>query len=323
MGDSNRLLVACVDEHALVTVSEEEAIQRARSKVGVTWIHLEVVDREAAQHFLLGTFGFHPLLVEDALSANERPELKEIDDDLFLVLPILSVEEEGPEFFELAIFLRPHLMLTVSEKQVRSFQQLKERWERRPQAAEREVGMMFHAVLDSVIDGYFPALESLEDRIDLLSDRIFQGDTHHLRELLAVKRDLLEYRRRLSPLRDVANALMRRDLPVFTPTSRPYIHDAYDGALRLMELVDINRDVLTGLLDVHLSAVSNNLNEVMKKMTVISTVLMTGALIAGIYGMNFDKMPELRWVYGYPFALGLMLISGLGILWLFRRKRWV
>jgi len=323
VSDSNRLLVACVDEHALVPVSHEEAISRARSKDGVTWIHLEVVDKEAAKHFLLGNFGFHPLLVEDALSANERPELKEIDEDLFLVLPILSVQDSGPEFFELAIFLRPHLMLTVSEKEVRSFQLLKERWERRPQTAEKEVGMMFHAVLDSVIDGYFPALESLEDRIDVLSDRIFQGDTYHLRELLAVKRDLLEYRRRLSPLRDVANALMRRDLPVFSATARPYIHDAYDGALRLMELVDINRDVLTGLLDVHLSAVSNNLNEVMKKLTVISTVLMTAALIAGIYGMNFETMPELRWTLGYPFAIGLMVVSGAGIVWMFRRKRWI
>lgn len=323
MTGPNRLLVACVDAHSLIQVTEQEAVQRARDAVGVSWIHLEVVDVEEAKRFLLGTFGFHPLLVEDALSTNERPEVKEIDDDLFLVLPVLRESGEEPEFFELAVFLRTHLMLTVSAKEMPSFSTIIERWEKRPQVAEKEVGMMFHAVLDSVIDGYFPALERLEDRIDLLSDQIFQGDTQRLRELLAVKRDLLEYRRRLSPFRDVANSLMRRDLPVFTPTSRPYIHDAYDGALRLMELVDINRDVLTGLLDVHLSAVSNSLNEVMKKMTVISTVLMTCALIAGIYGMNFDKMPELRWLYGYPFALGLMVVSGLGIIWFFRRKRWI
>jgi magnesium transporter len=133
---------------------------------------------------------------------------------------------------------------------------------------------------------------------------------------------MLEMRRRLGPFRDVMNSILRRELPFISDPMAPYFHDLFDNTLRLTELVDTNRDALTGLLDIHLSTVSNNLNEVMKKMTVISTVLMQTALIAGIYGMNFKTMPELEWQYGYLYSLGLMVVVGSITIIIFKRKKW-
>jgi magnesium transporter len=186
-----------------------------------------------------------------------------------------------------------------------------------------EVGYLVFALLDSILDDYFPRLDAIEDRVDEISDRIYEGDTHRMRDLLMIKRQMLHMRRRLGPFRDVMNSLLRRELDFVTDPVAPYFHDLFDNTLRLTELVDTNRDALTGLLDIHLSTVSNNLNQVMKKMTVISTVLMSSALIAGVYGMNFKDMPELGWKYGYAYCIGLMIVSSLAILWQFKRKDWL
>jgi magnesium transporter len=178
-------------------------------------------------------------------------------------------------------------------------------------------------ILDRIVDDYIPLMETIEDDVDTISDSIMSGGSGHIHELMALKRRLQQLRRRMAPLREVINSLLRRDVAMIKDETRPYFQDVYDHAVRVLESVDLQRDTLTSLVDVHLSVVSNKLNEVMKKMTVISTVLMTAALVAGIYGMNFESIPELHWKYGYAYSFGLMfLLSGL-ILVAFKRQNWI
>ncbi|MDW8364157.1 MAG: magnesium/cobalt transporter CorA, partial [Myxococcales bacterium] len=193
-----------------------------------------------------------------------------------------------------------------------------------PERVGRTPAHLLHLLLDAIVDEYFPIADTLEEKADDLEEAIFAGDgSVQVADILRVKRRLLELRQHITPLRDILNALLRRDVELIPDEVVPYLQDVYDHTLRVAELADINRDILAGVLDAHLSVTSHRLNEVMRILTVISTLLMSAALIAGIYGMNFEFMPELRWKAGYPFAGAMMVLVALIELYIFRRKGWI
>ncbi|MBS1728303.1 MAG: magnesium/cobalt transporter CorA [Armatimonadetes bacterium] len=315
--------LAINEDKSIHEIDYPTALERFRKGTEVTWIHIFDEDPHESAQMLLNDFGFHPVGVEDAVGRDERPELKEFEDHVFLVAPAI-VGQEGEEevYDEVGFFVKGQTLVTISHNKIPCLLGLIKRWTTRMSLSRPEVGYLVFALLDTILDDYFPRLDAIEDLVDCVSDMIYEGDTHKMRELLAIKRRMLYMRRRLGPFRDVMNSLLRRELDFVTEPMAPYYHDLFDNVLRLTELVDTNRDALTGLLDIHLSTVSNNLNEVMKKMTVISTVLMTSALIAGVYGMNF-KIPEIGWEFGYLYSIILMVVSSLFVLWLFRRKGWL
>jgi magnesium transporter len=171
-------------------------------------------------------------------------------------------------------------------------------------------------LLDAAVDDYFPALDSIQDDVDDLEERVYAGAKLDVGSAVRLRRKLLEMRRQVTPIRDVVNGLLRRDTPVIQHDTRAYLQDVYDHALRVLESIDLNRDILTSIMDAQLSVQSNRLNEVMKNMTSIATVLMAMALITGVYGMNFKHMPELEWKYGYFWVIGLLVFvffGGLGV----------
>jgi magnesium transporter len=298
-----------------------EAVRRHNSQDGVSWVHFIHEPAEDQRSILENEFGFHPIAVEDALEEGGRPELKEFSDHLFLsISAIVDLGADVEQFDDIGIFITPHLLVTIAHSQVNCITSHLKSWLK----PNRNVstGLLLYHLLDAIVDDYFPGLDKIEDRIEELGDEIISGSLNKMPDLMMIKRQMLAMRRRLGPMRDVMNSLLRRENDVVLSELRPYFHDLYDNCLRLTELVDMNRDALTGLLDIHLSTVSNNLNQVMKKMTVISTVLMSSALIAGVYGMNFRHMPELEWFWGYPAALALMLVSSLLIIGLFKKLRW-
>jgi magnesium transporter len=302
-------------------ISLEEAVRRHHAKEGLTWVHIIHEPSEDQVFLLEKQFGFHPIAVEDAMEEGGRPELKEFVDHTFLsISAIVDLDEEVEQFDDLGIFITKHTLVTVAHRPVKCITDHFSRWT----APNRSIntGVLLYHLLDAVIDDYFPVLDKIEDVLEELGDEIIAGRVDRMSNLILVKRRMLAIRRRLGPIRDVMNSLLRRENDVFVSELRPYFHDLYDNSLRLTELVDMNREAITGLLDIHLSTVSNNLNQVMKKMTVISTVLMSSALIAGVYGMNFRRIPELEWYWGYPAALGLMLVSSLAIIGVFKRLRW-
>lgn len=314
----------CVSgSHCDREASLEEAARLLKSAKQSIWVHLNVRDRDVASQWLTAELGFHELAVEDALSPNERPALTEYEDHLFFVLPVINSTNSHEEYVEVGFFLKKHYLVTVSESRCAVIEAWVDRWSKQRFPATASAADLLHMIVDSIVDAYIPVIDGIEDEIDDIADEVFTGDKSRVVQLIQQKRRLVDMRRRAVPLRDVVNGLLRRDIGLIPDRTRPYFQDVYDHASRVNESIDLQRDTLTTLLDVHLSVVSNNLNEVMRKMTVISTVLMTSALIAGVYGMNFTHMPELHWTFGYPMAIGLMILSSLGILALFRWKKWL
>ena len=198
------------------------------------------------------------------------------------------------------------------------------RFKQRADAVGRTAGGLLYALLDTMVDGYFPLLDQMSEKIDTLEDRIIQGKegVQTLREVLDLKRRLLKLRRVLAPLRDVANSLLRRDVELIDDQSVPYYQDLYDHLVRVLDQLDLYRDLVAAVLEANLSVTSNNLNAVMKRLTAFTVVLMVPTLIAGIYGMNFHAMPELSWPFGYPLALLVMgALMGMIALY-FKRNDW-
>ncbi|RYG49004.1 magnesium/cobalt transporter CorA [bacterium] len=299
-------------------IDADEAARMVRSGGNLVWIDVVSEDTPEARDLLIREFGFHELAVEDALRQDERPGVQEFEDTLFFVMPAWQ-----GGVVEVGFFLTKDALVTVAGKTVPALEEWFARWERHPNRFGKHPAFLAHALVDGIVDGFFPVLDALEDEADELGERVFEGDSHHLRELLHIKRKLVELRRSLVPARDVLNQLLRRDVGAIPDDARIYFQDVFDHSLRLVEAVDVQRDTLTSLLDVHLSAVSNNLSEVVKRMTVFSTVLMTMALVAGIYGMNFDHMPELHWRFGYLFAIVLMFGLGALVIIGFKVAKWL
>jgi len=287
------------------------------------WLDVVTFDREAGRRLLQDELGFHELAVEDALSDQERPALQEFGDVTFLVLPVPVGGLDNLRFLECAFFFSEHGLVTVNTEALPIVDAVFNRWlDCRVDIGEHPA-FLVHLIVDAIVDSYFPLIDLIEDRSDELTDSIFQGDTTRMPEIMALKKRLLEVRRSVAPMRDVIGSLLRRDLHAVPRDAKPFFQDVFDHVLRIGELVDSNRETLASMLDVHLSSVSNSLNVVLKKMTILSTVLMTMALVAGIYGMNFKVMPELEWAYGYPFALGLMVTLAAVIVLVFKRVKWL
>lgn len=300
------------------TIPLAEAERRIREGDGFVVLEIVFQDAERAAEFLRDRLGFEDLLAEDAVSPNERPSLQETDRTLFLeaAVPV----DDHP--CEVAVFLTRSALVLVSPKEVPPIRETVDRWLRSPIPTAPSPPWLLHQVLDAAVDAYFPLCDRIEDEVDALEDLVFHGDGDFIERGLDLKREIVTARRGIAPLRDVLNALFRVDPGRIPMEVRPYLQDVYDHTLRITEMLDVNRDLLSGILDAHLSIVSNNLNNTMRVLTVMATFLMTAGLIAGIYGMNFKHMPELEWPWGYPGAL-LAMVAMVAAEWLyFRRKGW-
>jgi magnesium transporter len=285
------------------------------------WI--DVVDPTSDEIASLTTeFGLHPLAVEDITEMGQRPKLELYTNHAFLVAYAANLAEVD-------VFIGPTWVLTVRERNedgaVWEPQPARARCER-VDAEARGVGVIVHAILDDVVDGYFTALDASEETIEVLEEAVFADDLGEVeiqQRLFAIRRELVSFRRKVVPLRDVLAALLRGEVAAVDQPSLVLLQDVYDHLLRAVDTVDSHRELMGNAVDAHLAIISNRMNEVMKLMTSWGALLLGSTLIAGIYGMNFQHMPELGWEYGYPFALGLMgLLTVLGW-WYFRRRDWL
>lgn len=307
---------------------EASTLEAALASLGPSdsfaWVHIEVNDVSKAQALLADTFGFHPLEVEDALQPYERPSINFSEEHIFCVIPCVVIADAAEEtFVEVACFVRPSLIVSVANQPADNvlFWQ-REFLSRSPY--HRTSAHVFHALLDYAVDQYFPALDRISDEIERYEDAVFVNDANSGNlDAISHKRRLLQLRRNILPLRDILTLLLRTEQKGFFESGSLYFRDVLDHVLRIIESIDIERDLLTGLLDVSLAMGANRLNVVMKKMTVISTVLMTASLVAGIYGMNFHYMPELRLPQGYFLALLSMVGLAFAELAVFRRLGWL
>ena len=323
IGDGIQFRAAIFDRQVR-HLDEDEALYSYVHGSDILWIDLVVSDIPRGDSVLQERFGFHPLLVEDALSPHERPTLSTDEDDLiFFVVP--GVQPNGAEerFVEIAFFVRPNAVVTVATERLATLDRWFESCVKRSHSKHDNVIDIAHSIIDVIVDDYYPVIDTLNELIDELEESVYGGRHVEIGESLAVKRRLLEVRRRVGPLRDILNGLLRRDLAIIPEASFVYFQDIYDHTLRIIEVIDMERDILSAVMDAHLSVQSNRLNRIMQNMTIISTLLMTAAFVAGIYGMNFKFMPEIDWPYGYAFAWGLMIALCSFELWIFKKKGWM
>lgn len=349
------------DGQVAAQVPTEQIDSRIKDKDdgGVLW--LDIADPgEADFQMLAAEFGFHPLAIEDLQQRDQRPKVVEYGDYIFVVAhewkPAPDREDLSKPCVrrsaELHLFVGTNYVVSLHDGDSEALKTARKRWESSKDMRRQGAYFLLYLVLDSLVDDYYPALDAYDERTDQLEEIILKplGQEFHLfgpqpkaddaavnplESILDLRRDLLEMRRYVAPLRDAVNVLLRRVESVeeddkAAPRRRDraralftYFQDVYDHTIRVVDTIDTYRDLLTGTLDAHLAVASNRLNEVVKVLTSASIILMTWATISGVYGMNFTNMPELHWRYGYPYALGLM--AGMGLLeWLyFRRRRWL
>jgi magnesium transporter len=291
-----------------------------------TTVWVDVVDptpEEIAR--IAEKFGFHPLAVEDVARGGQRPKIDQYDDYQFIVFYGLTVDAERCRSHEVDIFVGKHFMVTFHDSRLPVIAETAARW--RAHMAELKShgpGFLLYSLLDSLVDGYFPVLDDIGDRADALEETIvLHGQPGLQTEILKLRRELLMIRRVAGPERDIMNVLVRRDPPLFGRKEIAYFQDVYDHLLRITDAVDVYRDLLASLLDANLSMISYSLSIGVRRLTSWSIILMSIAIVAGIYGMNFVHMPELDWRLGYPFALGFMAVVALVEVAIFRRIDWL
>jgi magnesium transporter len=327
MPEALRTCLAQLSGNVVRPLREEELddIDRIRRQPGaLVWLDLSDPG-DAEIHLLEREFGVHPLATEDVRKRHQRPKIDTYPDQHMIVAYEVRHRDEADGLAEIHLFSGPGYLVTVHWGGAPGVEATLHRFRQRGSTVGQTPGMLLYAVLDAAVDSYFPLLDGLSERIDALEDRVLRGvDAREaLGEVLRLKRRLLELRRVLAPMRDVANSLLRRDIELIEDQALPYYQDLYDHLVRVLDQVDVYRDLVASSLDANLAVQSNTLNAVMKRLTAFTVILMVPTLIAGIYGMNFDHMPELASPYGYAGALAAMVISVLAIASFFRARDWL
>jgi len=271
-------------------------------------------------------FGFHHLSIEDCQNAHQRPKVEEYTGYYFIVL--YEAELAGPndrlELRELNIFLGKNYLVTVHSRPIRAIATASRLWHEWTDRADQGAGLLAYLLIDGIVDDYLPLLDIMSDRMDELEDSIFgEWRAESIEEIFSIKKKLLYLRRAITPLRDVFNMLLRREQPIFPREIHVYFQDVFDHLIRVADTIDTLRDMLGSTMDAYLSVSGNRMNQGMKRLTSISTILMSVTLVAGIYGMNFVLMPELRWRYGYVYALLSMVVIGLALYVYLKKIKWI
>jgi magnesium transporter len=290
------------------------------------WLDLEEpTDQEL--RLLENPFAFHPLAIEDCITPEHQPKIEDFGPYLFLIFRGIDFNPPVERFqtIKLAVFLGPNYLVTYHRGPMRSIAAVREKYAHDGTGhLFRGVDYLLYEILDHLIEFYFPVLEKIEDEIEAVEDRIFtQDDEETLDRILGLKRRVLEIKRTLAPHREIFGRIARNEFEEITPQTVVFYRDLYDSTYRLSEVADSYRDLLSGTLDAHISMISHRLNEVMKVLTIFSTIMLPLTFIAGVYGMNFDHLPELHWKYGYFAVWGVMISIAAGLLLYFHRRGWL
>jgi magnesium transporter len=268
----------------------------------------------------------HPLAMEDVVSLRQRPRVDNYDSHIYIPLKILQQDDNALTFNQLSIFLLDNLVVTFQEQPGDVLDAVRLRI-RHGSGRIRQMGAdyLMYSIIDTVIDNYFPCLEQINDLMEALEEKIIRNQAHKdsIEYIHRLKRDIQEVRRAIWPLRDAIGVLYRDELPNVSKAIRPFLRDCQDHAILLFDSIENCREFANSLMDIYLSTLSNRMNEIMKVLTIISTLFIPLTFIAGIYGMNFAAMPELQWRWGYAACLALMALCAAVMIWLFKRVGWL
>ena len=321
------MLVNCVayqDGHKVADIPVTRIREFINRPSGFVWV--AVSDPEPSElEFLQSEFDLHPLAVEDAQNGHQRPKIEEYGASLFVVLHMLEIE--GPELRvgEAAIFVGEHYVLSVRSGVSRGFSDVRARSEREPDLLRHGPAYVLYALMDAVVDRYFPVIDTLEDEIDAVEARIFAGQTTraNIEALYDLKRKLMVLKHAAGPLTEATAKLQAGRVPPVCAGLVDYFRDVYDHLKRLNQSIENLRDTVTTATAVNLSLITLQESEVTKQLAAYAALAAVPTMIAGVYGMNFSQMPELQWAYGYPTVLGLMVAIDGYLFYRFRKARWL
>lgn len=313
-----------ISTSALPSLNDVETLLQTPS---INWINVIGLHDSKVMEQAGKIFSLHPLVLEDMLNTDQRPKLEIYDDYVFIVLKMLSYDRTRGilDSEQVSLIFGTNYVLMFQEKEGDVFNPLRDRLNKNKGRLRRSGGdYLAYSIIDMIIDNYFLVLEVMAEAIEEMEtdamspsgDRV-AGDIHHL------KRELIYLRKAVWPLREVISQMQREATPLICETTQPYVRDLYDHTIQIIDTIETYRDTVSGLLDIHLSAISNRMNEVMKTLTIISTIFIPLNFIAGIYGMNFVNMPELKTTWGYPVVWCVFITVALTMLYYFRRKKWL
>lgn len=290
-----------------------------------THVWLDLAAPQASDLGLLAEeFGLHDLAIEDATKPHQRPKIERYDNHTFLVLYGLKLDGAEVVQSEVDVFFGDRYIITVRKEPVLPLGPVLAKWDSMSNLGQGGIGRLLYGLLDTIVDDYFVVVDGLADQIEKFEDAVVQSEQPKSvqEDLPALRKVLVEIRRRVVPLRDVMITLSRRDQAMFGDVMVPYFQDVYDHTVRVADSIEVMRELLASVLDVHLSMTANNLNTIMKKITGWGAVLGLATTIAGIYGMNFVLVPKDQTLFGFWFAVGL-IVGSCSLLYLyFKKKKW-
>ena len=314
-------------EYSERVVEDFDSCLPIKDKPMVTWLNVVGLSDIGVLERLGKEFGIHPLVLEDILNVDQRPKLEDFGDYIFIVLKMAHHDDKAGELRmeQVSIILTENCVITFQEIEVDVFEGIRKRIkEYKGRMRRMGVDYLAYALVDAIVDGYFLVLDHLGERTETLEMELVSDPVPEtLHKIYQLKRDMIFLRRSVWPLREVIAALDRGGSTLVREGTQLYLKDLYDHTIQVIDTVESLRDMVTGMLDIYLSSVSNKMNEVMKVLTMIATIFIPLSFLAGVYGMNFEDMPELGWDLAYPALLVAMIAVGVMMLVYFRMKRWL
>jgi magnesium transporter len=321
------MLISCVayqDGRKVADIAVDDIHNYVSKPDCLVWVALREPDAATLEN-MQAQFGLHPLAVEDARNGHQRPKIEDYGDSLFAVLHV--VEPEGPEFRvgEVCVFAGRNYVLTVRSHAERGFQEVRARCEREPELLRIGSAFVLYALIDAVVDRYFPVLDLLESELESVEERIFANGSPraNIEALYALKNRLMIVKHAVAPLLESVSNLSGARVPVLCSGLREYFRDIYDHLLRLNQTIESIRDSVATAISVNLSMITLQENETVKRLAAYAALIAVPTMIAGIYGMNFEHMPELGWKFGYPSAMGVMTIIDIYLFYRLRKAKWL
>ncbi len=298
-----------------------------KDRPSVTWINVDGLHDLALIEKIGRHFDIHPLTLEDIVNTGHRPKVEFFDHYIYVVLKMLYLNEALDDIRseQVSLILGPSFLVSFQESSGDVFAPVRERI-RKPGSRIRASGCDYlaYALIDAVVDHYFLILEKTGDRIEVLEEQLMEEtDADTLQHIHDLKREMIFMRKQVWPIRELVGSLLRDESDLISSSTRVFLRDVYDHAVQVIDTIESYRDILSGLVDLYMSSVSHRMNEVMKVLTIIATIFIPITFIAGIYGMNFEMMPELKWRWGYAGVWGVMIVVVLVMVGYFRRKKWL
>lgn len=293
----------------------------------VTWINIDGIHEMAIIEKIGKHFGVHPLILEDIVNTGHRPKMEDLEDYIFVVLKMLYYDEKDDEIKaeQVSLILGANFVISFQESEGDVFNPIRERI-RKAKGRIRKAGADYlaYALVDAIVDSYFLILEKLGEEIELLEEELVTDPrSETLQTIHNFKGEMIFLRRSVWPLREVVSGLERGESSLIHESTGIYLRDVYDHTIQVIDTIETFRDMISGMLDTYLSSISNKMNQVMKVLTIIATIFIPLTFVAGIYGMNFEYMPELKWHWGYFMVWFIMVVIVVSMVFYFRRRRWL